>query len=64
MDSDGTFPQNGEGWWQELLEEIGKFCKKQGVEEAHIPIICSTFREKVISYEYRCFLEDLQGGTV
>lgn len=47
--------KDGEGWWQELLEEIGEFCKKQGVEEAHIPTICSTFREKVISYEYEAY---------
>lgn len=47
--------KDGEGWWQELLEEIGKFCKKQGVDEAHILTICCTFREKVISYEYEAY---------
>ena len=29
--------KDGEGWWQELLGEISKFCMKQGVDENHIP---------------------------
>lgn len=47
--------KDGEGWWQELLDEISKFCEKQGVEEEHVSTMCSAFREKVISYEYEAY---------
>lgn len=47
--------KDGEGWWQELLGEISEFCKKQGVDKIHIPTICSTFRENVITYEYEAY---------
>lgn len=49
--------KSGEEWWQDLLGEIGVFCKEQGIEQADITPICKDFREKVITFEYEAYAD-------
>lgn len=47
--------QNGEKWWEDLLEEIRRFCVENDVVEPDIEPICISFREKVITFEYEAY---------
>lgn len=47
--------KNGEEWWEDLLEEIRRFCVENDVVEPDIEPICISFREKVITFEYEAY---------
>lgn len=47
--------KNGEEWWQELLGEIHVFCEEHGVCKSDIVPICNSFRENVITFEYKAY---------
>lgn len=47
--------KNAEEWWNELLGEISAFCERHGVSKSDILFICNSFRENVISFEYKAY---------
>lgn len=47
--------KNGEEWWEDLLEEIRRFCVENDIVEPDIEPICISFREKVITFEYEAY---------
>ena len=52
--------KNGEEWWEELLENIRMFCKSEGVAEADIEPVCTSFRENVVKFEYEAYADAKQ----
>jgi len=49
--------QNAEEWWEALLDEIRAFCAEHNVAQPDIALICKTFREKVIAFEYEAYAD-------
>lgn len=47
--------QNGEEWWNDLLGEIHRFCEEYGICTPDITAICKSFRENVITFEYKAY---------
>lgn len=43
---------SGDEWWNDLLEKMHIFCKEIGIADCDEEKICTSFREKVIDYEY------------
>lgn len=49
------FDRTGELWWQDLLEKLQKFSTDFSAPVEKVPIICSHFRQNVISYPYEFY---------
>ncbi len=47
--------QDGEEWWKSLLSKIEYFCKEAGLTDKQISSILPSFRENVISYDYKAY---------
>ena len=47
--------QNAEEWWEALLGEIRAFCTEHSVAQSDIALICSSFRENVVTFEYEAY---------
>lgn len=47
--------KSGEEWWNDLLREIYMFCEGYGICKSDIVSICNSFRENVITFEYKSY---------
>ena len=51
--------RTGEMWWQDLLGKLREFLIRCFVPEENIPLICSRFRQYVVTYPYEIYPDAL-----